>query len=314
MDHPLEAHYTDGNYSEWTFQIQEMLRSMIQATDSALQRLWKRDALAMTLQVPPPLSAQVEDFVAQVGEQAGLFDAVLVADAPAGAVALSSLAMAVLFKRAGIETIVQLSGRDRNRLALQSDLLSLGALGLPNLLVDMRPITRTSLLENVDARLVSDLDGPALLAAAVKMRDEARFLSGASIKLPPTLYVGALISLQACQQIDDLGSAQFLVTLPIQDVHTFALALDAFRAAHPDFLRGRPLLVSLRLDSAGEHAGSSDTVHEAMEKMLYSIEALKDLDGVRGFNIVLSKQSDLALAGSVASEVRSNTVGRKGRI
>lgn len=287
---------------------------MIQTTDSALQRLWNRDALAMTLQVPPPLSAQAEDFVAQVREQAGLFDAVLAAEAPSGAVAVSSMAMGVLFKRASIETIVQLSGRDRNRLALQGDLLSLGALGMPNLLVDMRPITRASLLENADARLVSDLDGPALLAAAVKMRDAARFLSGASIKLPPALHIGALISLQACHHVDDVSGAQFLVTLPIQDVHVFTLALDAFRSAHPDFLRNRPLLVSLPLDSAGRRAGSLDRVREAMEKVLSSIEALKDFDGVRGFNLVLSEQSDLTLAGSVASEVRSHITGCEGRI
>ncbi len=287
---------------------------MVQTTDFALQRLWESGELAMTLQVPPPLSAQAEDFVARVGEQAGLFDAVLSAEAPSGAVALSSLAMGVLFKRAGIETIVQLSGRDRNRLALQSDLLSLGALGMPNLLIDMRPITRASLLENADARLVSDLDGPGLLAAAVKMRDEARFLSGASIKLAPVLYIGALISLQACHRVDDLSGAQFLVTLPMQDMHAFALALDAFRSTDPDFLRSRPLLVSLPLDSAGRHAGNPDIMREMMEKVLSSIETLKDLDGVRGFNLVLSKQSDLALAGSVASEVRSYTTGCEGRI
>lgn len=256
---------------------------------SNLQRLWEGGGFALTVQPPLPLTAAAGDFVEQVAALANLFDAVLLADAPDGAVALSSLAAAVLLKRVGIEAIVQIRGRDRNRLALQSDILGLGALGIPNLLVDMQPVVRASLIQNADARLVTDLDGPALLDAAIKMRDEARFISGASIKKPPVLYVGSLFSLEEQVPTSALSSAQFLVTTPVHDAHRFAAALVAFQSAHPDFLQTRPLLVSLT-DSTVESAST--------------IEVLKGLDGICGFNIVIEKQADLALLAQVVGKVK----------
>ncbi|GAC1391026.1 MAG: hypothetical protein NVS4B11_14960 [Ktedonobacteraceae bacterium] len=276
---------------------------------SHLQRLWEDGGFAITVQLPP--TSEAGDLMAQVAAQAKLFDAVVVADAPGGAVALSSLAMALLLKRVGIETLVQFNGRDRNRLALQSDLLSLGALGIPNLLVDMRPVVRASLIQNADARLVTDLDGPALLATAIRLRDEARFISGFNIKTPPALYIGAFFSLE--EHIRDLNSAQFVVTTPVYDVHGFAAVLVAFQSAHPDFLQTRPLLVSLPLiiDSTVENSVAPGEVRETgMQKVASSIEVLKGLDGIRGFNIVVSEQTDLALLERTVRKANSNSVGR----
>lgn len=280
---------------------------------SNLQQLWESGRFAITVQLPPCLTADAGGFVAQVAAWANLFDAVLVADAPDGAVALSSLAMAVLLKRVGIETIVQFSGRDRNRLALQSDILSLGALGMPNLLIDMRPVVRASLIQNTDARLVTDLDGPALLAAAVRLRDEARFISGAHIKTPPALYVGAFVTLTEQIWARELSSAQFVVTEPVYDAHVFTAALGAFQTAHPDFLQIRPLLVSLPLitDSTVESpAAPGDLRAVGIEQVATSIELLKGLDGVQGFNMVISKQTDLALLGQIVRRANANSVGR----
>lgn len=277
------------------------------------------------------MTAGAGSFIEQVAAQANLFDAVLSVDAPGGAVALSSLAMAVLFRRAGIEAIAQFSGRDRNRLALQSDILGLGALGIPNLLVDMRPVVRASLAQNADARLITDLDGPALLATAVRMRDEASFISGASIKKPPALYVGALFSLDeqvqisayvpfsqmseasresgvsGCISITALSSAQFVVTLPVYDAHHFAATLAAFQVAHPDFLQTRPLIVSLPLftDSPVESTMAPSEARETgVQHVTSAIEVLKGLDGICGFNIIVGKQADLALLGQIVAKAR----------
>jgi len=229
---------------------------------SNLQRLWDSDGFALTIQLPPLLTADASDCVKQVVAQAHKFDAVLTADAPDGAVAVSSLAMAVLLKRAGIEAVVQISGRDRNRLALQGDLLGLGALGIHNLLIDMRSVTRASFGQNADARFVTDLNGPALLAVVVRLRDEGRFISGASIKKPQVFYAGAFISLEEHMQNEALSSAQFVVTAPVNDVQRIIAAFAALRASHTDLLRNRPFLVSLPLItySTGEslEAGEAD--------------------------------------------------------
>src|SRR5215475_13403754 len=121
---------------------------------SRLQQLWARGGFAITLQFPPLLTTRAEQLVEQMATWMTDFDAVLTGDASDGAVALSGLAMAVFFQRAGIETIVQVSGRDRNRLALQSDILSVSTLGISNLLVDTRLVERAHLSQTPDARLV----------------------------------------------------------------------------------------------------------------------------------------------------------------
>ncbi|HZU68931.1 MAG TPA: hypothetical protein VFA09_16770 [Ktedonobacteraceae bacterium] len=261
---------------------------------SRLQRLWESGGFALTLQLPPLLTAETGNIMKKIVARAPAFDAVLTVDAPDGAIAVSSLATAVLLKRAGIEAIVRISGRDRNRLALQSDLLGLGALDIHTLLVDMQPLARESLGQNADARLVTDLDGPALLATAVRMRDEGRFISGASIKKRPLFYIGAFLPLELPIESAALSSAQFVVTPPVDDVQRFIAALMSFETNHADFLSTRPLLVSLPLSPAG--------TEEALEKgdmstqwIVTAIEALKNFKEIHGFNIVVARQGDLAV-------------------
>lgn len=260
---------------------------------SNLQRLWESNDFALTIQMPPLLTAETSHYIQQIAAQAHLFDVALAADAPDGAVALSGIAMAVLLKRAGIETIVHMSGRDRNRLALQSDLLGFGALGIRNLLIDISPVTRASLGQNTDARLVTDLDGSALLAAAVRMRDEGRFISGATIKKPPVFYVGAFFSLEGTPPIEALSNAQFVVTQPLLDRERFISTLTAFQASYPTFLRSRPLLVSLPLvtNSDGENAGAGE---DSAQQMMTAINMLRGCKEIRGINIVVRRKNDLA--------------------
>jgi hypothetical protein len=284
---------------------------------SRLQQCWSSGGLAITAQLPPLLTTEAAAFVRQVAAHAQGLDAILTTEAPAGAVAVSSFAMAVLFKRAGIEAIVQISGRDRNRLALQGDLLGLGALGIPNLLIDMQPVTRASAAQNPDARLVGDLDGPALLAAAVSLRDEARFISGASIKTPPLLYLGALCSLEADSPVNAWGSAQFIVTPPVQDVPGFAAGLRAFQAAHSDFLQARPLVVSLPLSTdMQEHsiAATEEARAAILQQLAFSLERLSGLDGIRGFNLVVPNQSALAFLEDTVHTASGAIPGREQRV
>jgi len=284
---------------------------------SRLQQLWGRGSFAVLAQLPPLLTTEAETFVSQVAAQTQGLDAILTVEAPAGAVAVSSLAMAVLFKRAGLEAIVQISGRDRNRLALQGDLLGLGALGIPNLLIDMQPVTRAALTQNTDARLVRDLDGTALLATALRMRDEARFMSGASIKTPPPLYIGAFCSLGTDSQVSAWDGAQFVVTPPVHDTQSLASALRAFQAAHPDFLQARPLVVSLPLGADAQEqrlVGAGEAREAVLQQLASSIERLRGLSGIRGFNLVVSDWSDLALLGQIVQQARSGVPGREQRV
>lgn len=252
----------------------------VTAPISRLQRLWANGGFALTVQALPP---QVLPQAALQKLAAGLlsaFPGVLVADAPDGTIACQSIAQAVLLHRSGLAPIVQLSGRDRNRLALQSDLLGLGALNLPDVLIDTRPITRTNLNNNADARLVLDLDGPALLATAARLRDEARLLSGARLKIPPVFYLGALIALDQPLAVEQLAAAQFLVSAPL--AHRLLVdTLPSFMQTYADFLRSRPLLVSLPL-AAGAQA------------LRATLQLLQPAPAIRGWNIVCADAAALA--------------------
>ncbi len=273
---------------------------------SRLQQQWARGSFVLTVQLPPLLTASA-GIIEQIAAHASSFDAVLVPDSPGGAVALSSLAMAVLLWRAGVEAVVQMSGRDRNRLALQSDILGLSVLGVRNLLIDICTPQRASLVQNSDARLVTDLYGPALLNAAATMRDDGRFTSGANIKTPPVFYLGALIALEDGLSIEELSAAQFLVTTPPADVRDLNDVLSSCYMAHTDFFQERPLLVSLPLGSGSqeEAIGAQNAHASRAEAMVSAIETLQMCGGVRGCNIVLERLLDLAIVESVASALAS---------
>lgn len=274
---------------------------------SRLQQQWACGTFVLTVQLPPLLTASTQGIIEQVAARASSFDAVLAPDSPGGAVALSSLALATLLRRTGVEAVVQMSGRDRNRLALQSDMLGLSVLGMRNLLIDTRPPQRASLIQNADARLVTDLYGPALLNAAAVMRDEGRFTSGASIKTPPVFYLGALIALEDSLPVEELNAAQFLVTTPLADVQHLIDTLSTGYAAHTDFFQTRPLLVSLPLASGSQE--ENDDNQNALESragaMVSVIETLSMCEGVRGCNIVLERLADLAVVERVAFALAS---------
>ena len=300
---------------------------------SKLQRALERGGFAITVQLPALFTTQARNDIEEVAIRTRLCDAVVAADAPDGAIALGSLAYAVLLQRAGIEPVAQFSGRDRNRLALQSEILGLSVLKVPNLLVDTRPVERASLGQNADARLVTDLNGPALLATAARLRDEARFTSGASIKVPPVFYLGALVNLEDSLPIEELSATQFLVTTAVHDVQRQADMLASCWNAHADFLQTRPLLVSLPFVAGvrekdvgslkgptpatpppsaptgttgappknlylrgGERTGDQDGLYEAsIQAMVDAIKLMKKCEGVRGCNILVERFADLAL-------------------
>lgn len=273
---------------------QQPAGSQMPAPISRLQLLWASGGFALTLQVQPPFVPAAATLHRLASGLLQEHPAVLVADAPDGAIALSSLAQAVLLQRSGLAPIVQLSGRDRNRLTLQSDLLGLCALNLPDVLIDTRPITHASLGQHADARLVGDLDGPALLATAARLRDEACLLSGARLKTPPASYLGALIALEQPFPLEHLAAAQFLVSAPPTRSQRLDELLPSFVQTYADALRSRPLLVSLPLDA---HADSAQAVRA-------TLELLRQWPAVRGWNMVVADAAGLAALAQMSARDR----------
>jgi methylenetetrahydrofolate reductase (NADH) len=103
---------------------------------------------------------------------------------------MSNWAASLLALAAGVEPVMQVTCRDRNRIALQSDLLSAAALGIPNVLLMTGDHPRFG--DHPDAKPVFDLDSVQLVWTARTMRDEGRLLSGRKLDPPPRWLIGAV--------------------------------------------------------------------------------------------------------------------------
>ncbi|MBB4929613.1 methylenetetrahydrofolate reductase (NADPH) [Lipingzhangella halophila] len=145
---------------------------------------------AVTAEVEPPRDCDPE----AIGRSAALLrdwvDAVNITDNQGSRVRMSSLAASLLALRAGLEPVMQLSCRDRNRLALQSDLLGAGALGVPNVLMLTGDHPRFG--DHPEGKPVFDLDGVQLVWAARTLRDDGALMSGGKIATPPAWSIGTV--------------------------------------------------------------------------------------------------------------------------
>src|SRR5260221_2436211 len=137
----------------------------------------------ITAEIPPPVSTDPAEFLRRAMPLKGLATAVNVTDGAGAKVHLSSLATAHFLVQSGIEPIFQMTCRDRNRLALQGDLLGAMALGIRNVLVlggdDPKACDQPA------AKAMYDLDSPGLLSMFHRMRTESALPTGTKIDGPP---------------------------------------------------------------------------------------------------------------------------------
>ncbi len=145
---------------------------------------------AVTAEIGPPRGADTAPVTRKATALRGWVDAVNITDNQGATVKLSSLAGSVAASRAGLEPIMQLTCRDRNRIALQSELLSASALGVPNVLIMTGDHPRNG--DHPEATAVFDLDSTRLLAVATAMRDQGTLMSGKDLKPPPSWLLGAV--------------------------------------------------------------------------------------------------------------------------
>ncbi len=143
----------------------------------------------VTAEITPPVSTDPAEFLQRALPLRGLATAVNVTDGAGAKVHLSSLAAAHFLAQSGIEPIFQMTCRDRNRLALQGDLLGAVALGIRNILVLHGDDPKVG--DQPDAKPVFDLDSRRLLALANAMRREGKLPSGTEIHGKVPLVIGA---------------------------------------------------------------------------------------------------------------------------
>jgi len=142
----------------------------------------------ITAEIAPPLSSDRQHLLERAIPLARLADAVNITDGASARVHMSAVTAAGILVHHGIEPILQFTCRDRNRIALQSDLLGAAALGVRNLLLLTGDDPRAG--DQPDAKPVFDLDSRALIKTAVAIRDENELPSGRKIAGHADFFVG----------------------------------------------------------------------------------------------------------------------------
>ena len=141
-----------------------------------------------TAELGPPRNSSDKSIRKKSVHFKNVVDGVNITDNQTAIVRLSSIASAKIVLDEGLEPVVQMTCRDRNRLALQSDLLGMSALKIENILCLTGDHQRFG--DHPEAKGVFDLDSIQLIATA-KSLTKGRFLSGETMKTPPTLTIGA---------------------------------------------------------------------------------------------------------------------------
>ena len=145
---------------------------------------------AVTAEISPPRGAGTDAITETAGLLRDWVDAVNVTDNQGSNVRLASWAGSLAALAAGLEPVMQMTCRDRNRIALQSDLLGASALGVRNVLVMTGDHPKFG--DHPEAKPVFDLDSIQLLWALRHMRDQGAVLSGRRLDPPPECFLGAV--------------------------------------------------------------------------------------------------------------------------
>ena len=154
-----------------------------------LERVLKAGHFAVTAELAPPDSALADDVYARAQVFDGYVDGMNATDGSGANCHMSSVAMCALLTGIGYSPVMQISCRDRNRIAIQGDVLGAAAMGVSNMLCLSGDGVQVG--DHPEAKPVFDLDSMSLLETIKIMRDESRFLSGRTITTAPEIFLGA---------------------------------------------------------------------------------------------------------------------------
>jgi methylenetetrahydrofolate reductase (NADPH) len=156
---------------------------------STLKNKIRAGEFVITAEIVPPLSAAGTKLLHEAGQLKGKVDAINLTDAAAGKTSMSSFAAAALLVANGHEPILQVTCRDRNRIALAGDLIGAAAQGVENLLILKGDDPKGG--DQPNAKPVFDFESIELMALARDMRDQGVLPSGRKIDPPPQFFIGA---------------------------------------------------------------------------------------------------------------------------
>ena len=261
-------------------------------------------------EIGPPLSCDGDVIRNKSKYFKGYVDAVNITDNQTAIARLSSIASAKILLEQGVEPIIQMTCRDRNRLAIQSDLLGAAALGIKNVLCLTGDYQTFG--DNPEARGVFDLDSIQLVATVAKM-NSGFLLSGTEMKKTPEFVIGAAANpfaepfemrlIRLYKKIE--AGANFIQTQPVFDLEIFTQWMDRVAAmglhektailAGVMPVRSAKVLLYMKKEVPGVKINdeyinrmrqASDPKEEGVKMAVEIIQTLKKITGVRGIHLM----------------------------
>ena len=282
-------------------------------SESRLKKVLTANQFAVTAECGPPKGAAPEAVKKKGALLKNVVDSVNVTDNQTGVVRLSSLAACVLLREEGLDPVLQMVTRDRNRIALQSDVLGASALGIRNILCLSGD--HQSFGNQPEAKGVFDLDSIQLIQTVRRMRDAGRIIGDEELTGVPQLFIGAVANPFAdpfAFRVIRLGKkikagAEFIQTQCIYNLDRFREFMREVRDRGYDrqvsMLGGVTPLKSARMaEYMSKNVAGMDVPEEVIKRMkgvapkeqrqegiriaVETIRALREIEGVHGVHIM----------------------------
>ena len=287
------------------------------APSGRLENMLLSGQFVVTAELSPPDSADPEEVYSRARVFDGYVDAINATDGSGANCHMSSVAVCSLLEQRGYTTVMQISCRDRNRIAVQGDVLGASALGVRNVLCLTGDGVETG--DHPGAKPVFDMDSMSLIHIVRTMRDQGRFQSGREITTPPSMFIGAaanpfvpprqfrvermakkiaagaqFIQTQYCFDIDLLKAYMTRVRDLGLDRQCFILVgvgpLVSARAARWIRERVPGVYIPDRIIDRLEHAPRPKL--EGRKLCMELIQQIREIDGVAGVHVMAYRQED----------------------
>lgn len=289
-------------------------------SDGRLERVLRSGRFAVTAELNPPDSADPYEVYHAALVLAGVCDAINATDASGANCHMSSVAICALLTRAGYAPVLQVSCRDRNRIAIQGDVLGAAAMGVYNVLCLTGDDVTVG--DQPQAKRVFDFDSIQLLRTITIMRDKGMFLSGRKLTVPPRLFLGAASNpfvppyewrpLRLAKKIEagaDFIQTQYCFDLPLfrqfmQRVRDLGLHEKAYilvgvgplrseKAA--EFMRNRVpgVVIPDEIVERLRKTPGPQKREEGKRVCVEIIQQLREIEGVAGVHVMAYRQEEL---------------------
>ncbi len=285
---------------------------------SNLEKILASGQFAVTAECGPPKGTSGKVIQRKGDILKSHCDALNVTDNQTAIVRMSSLSGCVLLRQAGVEPVMQMVVRDRNRLAIQADILGAVALGIRNVLCLSGDHQKFG--NHPTAKGVYDIDSIQLIQTLKQMRDDNKFLSGDAISGDVPLFLGAAANpfadpfefrvIRLAKKIK--AGADFIQTQAIFDVPKFAKWMEMVRDRGLDekthilagvipvksvgmarYMRNNVSGLSVPKELVDRMADAEDAKEEGVKICLETIEQLKEIDGIHGVHVMAVAWEDI---------------------